>query len=108
VVDLRTSSTWAEVLKTAIAVVGLLLSAGGIVFAGGQLVGEFKSFKAEVRSDVSDLREQVKKTAADSAAGNAAIAGQVKELNTKIGRLNLTRRNRSHGSAEDAPLPPTP
>jgi hypothetical protein len=97
VVDLKKATPWLEIWKFVFAALTAVFLVGGIVFAAGQLVGEFRSFKLAVglRLDASDV--VTKKTADDAAKANASSAAallRVDDLNAKLERLNITKRNR--------------
>lgn len=112
-VDLKPKQTWHDVVKTALAVVGVLITVGGIIFAAGQLAGEFRTFKAESTKRL-DQQETKINQAADSAskANSAALdaATQAREINERLRHLNITGSNhrRSYRDAADRVMPPSP
>lgn len=96
VVDLKKTS-WHDVVKTAIVVLGALGTVAGYLYSAGIQAGETRSFKETVSARLAqqDARESVR--ADDLRSTKTAVidlANQVREMNDKLRRLNVTGRNR--------------
>jgi hypothetical protein len=98
-----------EWLKFAVSAAGAVIAIGTVLLRGGELVGEVKSLKETVTHDRAQ-REQLDREHKDnddkSKAAVTDLANQVREMNTKLGRLNVTRQNRVRRAAGAEPDSP--
>jgi hypothetical protein len=102
-----------EPWKFVLQVFTVVATLGGGVFAVGRFAGEFTAFKKQVTDTLAAHGQKIGVAADDASKANSTatdLALQVRELNAKLGALNVTGRNRSRRikPSEDAPLPPTP
>lgn len=102
-VDLRKHAPWMEMLKLAYSTVQVIVVVGGVIYGAGLLVGEFRAFKTEVKAQIASQDLRVNKNADEATKAISATNLRLDELNRKLERVNITRRNRPPRREPDEP-----